>query len=92
VPASSIVPGISRDQNPQLLASGWFGVLELNWLGVRDSNGIKRRPEEFCANWPTPQTTDLMGFRQWLAALDDFRNWLTWACGPRNAMKISASE
>jgi Zn-dependent peptidase ImmA (M78 family) len=23
---------------------------------------------------------------------DDFRNWLTWACGPRNAMKISASE
>jgi hypothetical protein len=22
------------------------------------------------------------------AALDYFRNWLTWACGPRNAMKI----
>jgi hypothetical protein len=30
--------------------------------------------------------------KKWLAALDDFRNWLTWACGPRNAMKISASE
>ena len=30
--------------------------------------------------------------KNWLAALDDFRNWLTWACGPRNAMKISASE
>jgi hypothetical protein len=28
----------------------------------------------------------------WLAVLDDFRNWLGWACGPRNAMKISASE
>ena len=26
----------------------------------------------------------------WLAALDDFRNWLAWACGPRNAMKIDA--
>jgi hypothetical protein len=23
---------------------------------------------------------------------DDFRNWLTWTCGPRNPMKISASE
>jgi hypothetical protein len=33
--------------------------------------------EEFQgASWATPQTTDLMGFRQWLAALDDFRNWL----------------
>ena len=29
-------------------------------------------------------------FRRWLTALDDFRNWLTWACGPRNAMKIGA--
>jgi hypothetical protein len=30
--------------------------------------------------------------KEWLTTLDDFRNWLTWACGPRNAMKISASE
>lgn len=28
----------------------------------------------------------------WLAALDDFRNWLGWASGPRNAMKIGAAE
>ena len=28
----------------------------------------------------------------WLGVRDDFRNWLTWACGPRNAMKISVSE
>jgi hypothetical protein len=28
----------------------------------------------------------------WLGVRDDFRNWLTWACGPRNAMKITASE
>jgi hypothetical protein len=45
----------------------------------------------------TPQTTvaaaefSIFG-ESWLAALDDFRNWLTWTCGPRNAMKISASE
>jgi hypothetical protein len=26
------------------------------------------------------------------AALDDVRNWLTWACGPRNAMKIAAAQ
>jgi hypothetical protein len=24
----------------------------------------------------------------WLGVRDDFRNWLAWACGPRNAMKI----
>ena len=28
----------------------------------------------------------------WLAVLDDFRNWLGWACGPRNATKIGATQ
>jgi hypothetical protein len=45
--------------------------------------------------WPTApkhKLLILLGLQGWLAALDDFRNWLTWACGPRNAMKISASE
>jgi hypothetical protein len=27
---------------------------------------------------------------EWLAALDDFRNWLAWTCGPRKAMKLVA--
>jgi hypothetical protein len=34
----------------------------------------------------------LLVLRSLLAALDDVRNGLTWACGPRNAVKISASE
>ena len=28
----------------------------------------------------------------WLAVRDDFRNWLVWACAPRNAMKIGAAQ
>jgi hypothetical protein len=34
----------------------------------------------------------LLVLQAWLAALDDFRNWLGWAFGPRNAMKIGAAE
>jgi hypothetical protein len=30
--------------------------------------------------------------RKWRAVWDDFRNWLGWASGPRNAMKIGAAE
>jgi len=33
-----------------------------------------------------------LGLQSWLAALDDVRNWLGWACGPRKAMKIDAAQ
>jgi hypothetical protein len=29
---------------------------------------------------------------RWLAILEDFGNWLAWACGPRNAMKIGVVQ
>ena len=58
-----------------------------------DLHEARRSVEERGEDLQDPQQGDgISHLMRWLAALDDFRNWLGWAPGPRNAMKIGAAE